>query len=205
MTSRPPDAVSAERMVAFLCNSKSYPDAPRRIRLIQTYTSYVALTARHAYKVKKPVNYGFLDFSTLAKRRHFCEREVELNRRLCEGIHIGVVPISATDGALAFGSGGRVVEYAVKMRRLPERYFMLHRMERGRVGTSDVDAIIATLKPFYEAQVPTPEIAQWGRVQKLKISTDENFQQTKDFVGVTITRAAFEASRVYTNSFFETG
>ncbi len=170
--------------------------------MIQTHASYVVLTARRVFKVKKPVNFGFLDFSTLEKRRYFCEREVALNRRLCPGIHLGVLPISITNGRLAFGTGKRIVEYAVEMRRLPERDFMLERMKRGEIGTPEVDAIVATLAPFYEVQKATREIEEWGRVAKLRISTDENFRQTEDFVGVTISRPAFEAIRFFTNAFF---
>ena len=199
----PPRAhLAQERLRAFLCDPRSYPGRPARVRVLQTHASYLVLTARRVYKVKKPVNFGFLDFSTLEKRRHFCAREVELNRRLCPGIHLGVLPISITAGRLTFGAGKEIVEYAVEMRRLPERHFILQRMQRGEVGTREVNAIVATLAPFYDAQRPTPEIEQWGRVAKLRVSTDENFRQTEDFVGATITRPAFEAIRFFTAAFY---
>lgn len=194
--------VPSAQMLAFLGDPCSYPQRPRRIRLLQTHASYVALAGARAYKVKKPVNFGFLDFSTLEKRRHFCEREVELNHRLCPDIHLGVVPIVWNKGRLAFGNEGGIVEYAIVMRRLPERHFMLRHLERGEVFAHDVDRIVATLAPFYAAQKPSREIEEWGRVAKLKISTDENFRQTQDFIGVTISRPAFEAIRVYTSAFY---
>ncbi|MEQ1854121.1 MAG: phosphotransferase, partial [Chthoniobacteraceae bacterium] len=112
---------SERRLLAFLLDPRSYPGRPKRIRLIQTHSAWVVLAGRHAYKVKKPVNFGFLDFSTLEKRRHFCEREVALNQRLCPWIYLGVVPIARRAGKLAFGDDRQVVEYAVKMRRMPER------------------------------------------------------------------------------------
>jgi aminoglycoside phosphotransferase family enzyme/predicted kinase len=195
-------AVSTARLLAFLRDPRSYPDWSPRIRLIQTHSSWLVLTGRHAYKVKKPVDFGFLDFSTLEKRRHFCEREVMLNRRLCPDMYLGVAPISMNKGRLAFAPGGEIVEYAVKMRRLPARFFMLHRMERGEVSTRDVDAIVAALKPFYDAQKPPPAIAKWGSVAKLRVSTGENFRQTRDFIDVTITRSAFAAIRCYTTAFY---
>lgn len=195
-------AVSQDRLLDFLRDPQSYPHHPRRIRMFQTHASWVVLTSRRAYKVKKPVNFGFLDFSTLEKRRHFCEREVMLNRRLCPDIYLGLVPISMKNGRLVFGSGDEIVEYAVEMRRLSQRFFLLPRIERGEVTTRDVDAIVAALKPFYEAQKPTPEITAWGRVAKLKVSTDENFRQTQDFIGVTISRPAYHAIRLYTGAFY---
>jgi uncharacterized protein len=194
--------VAQERLHAFLSEPRSFPGRLARVRVLQTHASYLVLTPHRVFKVKKPVNFGFLDFSTLEKRRFFCEREVELNRRLCPGVHLGVLPIALKNGRLAFGANGRIVEYAIEMRRLPERHFMLERMKRGEVGTREVDAIVATLAPFYEAQKPTREIEGWGRVAKLRISTNENFRQTQDFIGTTISRPAFEAIRTYTNTFY---
>ena len=196
------DAVSPERLLAFLRDARSYRGKSAPIRVLQTHASYLALAGRHVFKVKKRVNFGFLDFSTLEKRRHFCEREVLLNRRLCPGIYLGVVPISMDEERLAFGLRGEIVEYAVKMRRLPERYFMPRLLRDGKVAARDVEAIIATLAPFYKAQEPTPEIAGWGRISKLRISTDENFRQLKEFIGTTISRPALDAIRLYTNGFF---
>jgi uncharacterized protein len=94
-----------KKLVAFLSDPRSYPCRPKRVRLIQTHASYLLLVAPYAYKVEKPVNFGFLDFSSLERRRHFCEREIMLNRRLCPGIYLGVVPISLKAGKLAFGPG----------------------------------------------------------------------------------------------------
>src|SRR5437588_9699848 len=111
---------SQESLLAFLREPRSYPRRPKRVRVVQTHASYVLFAAPYVYKVKKPVNFGFLDFSSLGKRRHFCEREVMLNRRLCPGVYLGVVPLSLKAGKLAFGLGGEVVEYAVKMRKLQD-------------------------------------------------------------------------------------
>jgi uncharacterized protein len=124
--------VSQEELLAFLLEPHSYPHGPQRVRLKQTHSSYVFLAAPFAYKVKKPVNFGFLDFSTLEKRRYFSEREVTLNRRLCPTVHLGVVPISLHKGRLAFGPFDEIVEYAVKMRKLEDRYFMLRLLKKGQ-------------------------------------------------------------------------
>src|SRR6266545_599760 len=113
-----------EELLPFLLNPNSYPHRPRRVRLVQTHSSFVFIAPPFVYKVKKPVNFGFLNFSTLEKRRHFCEREVALNRRLSPNIYLGVVPISTREGRFTFGEGDEVVEYAVKMRKLSERHFL---------------------------------------------------------------------------------
>ena len=194
--------VSQDELLAFLLDARSYPHRPKQVRLKQTHSSYVLLAAPYAYKIKKPVNFGFLDFSTLEKRRYFSEREVELNRRLCPDVHLGVVPISLRAGRLTFGPGDEIVEYAVKMRQLEDRYFFLRLLKKDQIGTKDLDRIVSVLKAFYEAQKPTEEIAAWGRIESLKISTDENFRQTEDFIGFTISRPAFETIRFYTDNFY---
>ena len=202
MSAKEVNPVSEEELLAFLLEPHSYPHSPKYVRLKQTHSSYVLLAAPYAYKIKKPVNFGFLDFSTLEKRLYFSEREIVLNRRLCPNVHLGVVPISLREGRLAFGPFDEIVEYALKMRKLDDRYFMLRLLKKGRVGTQELDRLVSTLKTFYEAQNPTEEIAAWGRIEKLKISTDENFRQTEDFIGFTISRPAFETIRFYTDNFY---
>jgi uncharacterized protein len=155
------------------------------------------------FKVKKPVNLGFLDFSTLEKRRHFCEREIELNRRLCPEIYLGAVPVYETDSGFSFKPPGKIVEYAVQMRKLPHGWFLIELLEKNLVGEKEINRVISTLDRFYQAETPTPEIEQWGTPEKLKISTDENFAQVELFTGKTISPAAFEAIRHYTNQFYE--
>jgi uncharacterized protein len=194
--------VSQEKLLAFLLDPHSYPHRPRYVRLKQTHCSYVLLVAPYAYKIKKPVNFGFLDFSTLEKRHYFSEREVMLNRRLCPDVHLGLVPISLHEGRLVFGSFDKTVEYAIKMRKLEDRYFMLHLLKKGQVGSPEMDRLASTLKTFYEAQNPTPEITAWGRIEKLKLSTGENFRQTENFIGFTISPPAFESIRFYTDNFY---
>jgi uncharacterized protein len=196
-------AISQEELVAFLSDRRSYPDRPKSVRLLQTHASYVFMTSRYVYKVKKPVNLGFLDFSTLRKRHHFCEREVLLNRRLSSHVHLGVLSIFQRGGQLAFDGGERVVEYVIQMRRLDDRYFFPMLLKRNEVGRPELNRVVSRLKKFYEAQSPSAEITRWGRLEKLKISTNENFRQTEPFVGNTISRPTFEAIRYYTTKFYQ--
>src|SRR4030095_6476525 len=144
-----------EQLLPFLLNPKSYSHQPRAVRLIQTHASFVFIAPPFVYKGKKPVNFGFLNFSTLEKRRHFCEREVALNRRLSPGVYLGVVPISRRNGRFTFGEGDEVVEYAVKMRRLSERHFLDQLVERDEIVPGDLSRIAHALKRFYQAKHPT--------------------------------------------------
>ena len=108
-----------KQVVDALLTPEAYPEDTGRIELIQTHISFVFLTKKFAYKVKKAVNFGFLDFSTLEKRRFFCEKELELNRRLCPDIYLEVVPINKSNVIKIEGSG-ETVEYALKMKHLPQ-------------------------------------------------------------------------------------
>src|SRR4029453_885488 len=112
------DRQSSE-LIAFLESPASYPHQPAEVRAIHTHISWVFIASPFVFKGKKPVNLGFLDFSTLEKRHHFCEREIALNRRLCPEIYLDAVPIYETDSGFSFKPPGDLVDYAVKMKELP--------------------------------------------------------------------------------------
>jgi len=173
------------------------------VRPIQTHISWVFVASPLVFKIKKPVNLGFLDFSTLEKRYHFCQRELELNQRLAPEIYLDTIPIYKTASGFSFeASGGAIVEYAVKMKELPRSWFLNELLETNLVGEKEINRVIARLQRFYESETPTPEIQEWGTPEKLKISTDENFTQMEPFVSKTVSPAAFETIRHFTNRFY---
>src|SRR5881392_3460955 len=192
----------SKELVDFLASPALYPHRPAEVRVIQTHISWVFIASPFVFKVKKWVNLGFLDFSTLEKRRHFCQREVELNRRLCPEIYLGVVPIYKTGSRFSFNAEGEIAEYSVKMRELPHGWFLSELLAKGLVGEKEINRVISRLHRFYQSETPNPEIEQWGTPEKLKISTDENFAQVQPFVGKIISAAAFEAIRHFTNHFY---
>ena len=173
------------------------------MRAIQTHISWVFIASPFVFKVKKSVNLGFLDFSTLEKRHYSCQREIELNRRLCPEIYLGAVPIYETDSGFSFKPPGKTVEYAVQMKELPHGCFLIELLKKNFVGEKEINRVISTLHRFYQAETPTAEIEQWGTPEKLKISTDENFTQVEPFIGKTISPAAFEVIHHYTNRFYQ--
>ena len=192
-----------ERLIAFLESPQSYPHKPTEVRAIQTHISWVFIASPFVFKVKKPVNLVFLDFSTAEKRHHFCQREITLNRRLAPEVYLGVAPIYKTTSGFSFSDEGEIVEYAVKMKELPNGFFLNELLEKNHVGEKEINQVISVLRRFYQAETPTPQIAKWGTPEKLKINTDENFTQVEPFIGKTISSDAFEAIRHYTNQFYE--
>ena len=117
------DSLLQQAVLRGLMRPQSYPHAVGVIERIETHISTVLLTGRYAYKIKKPLSLGFLDFSTLAARRHFCEEELRLNRRLAPDLYLDVVAICGSPDApyLASRDAEGAIEYAVKMRQFPQQ------------------------------------------------------------------------------------
>src|SRR6516162_7125192 len=137
------------RLIAALSDPAAYPYPVASVEVRQTHISAVFLAGPYAYKVKKPVNPGFLDFSTLEKRLHFCEEEVRLNRRLAPTVYLGVVPVVQTGKGLQVEVEGEVVEWAVKMQRLPDEATLLQRLGRGEVGRELVESLADRIASFH--------------------------------------------------------
>ncbi|NPA41479.1 MAG: gluconokinase [Aquificae bacterium] len=166
--------------------------------LVQTHTSWVILLDEVVYKIKKPVNFGFLDYSTLEKRKENCEKEVILNRRLCPWVYIGVVPISEIEGEWVLENDSNVVEYAVKMRRIPDGCILSNRLEE--VSEEDIRKVAKVVADFHSR---AERVDEFGKPEVMKFNTDENFQQTEKYVGITISKEDFEFIREKTNRFYE--
>ncbi|NDY42230.1 AAA family ATPase [Dissulfurirhabdus thermomarina] len=182
---------------------RTYPEPPETVRLVQTHISWVFLAGETVYKVKKPVDFGFLDFTTLDRRAHFCREEVRLNRRLCPDIYLGVVPITETDGTYALDGPGRVVEWAVAMRRLPEAGMMQRLIGEERLGPDEMERIVRRLVPFYREAASGPDVLRHGGLDTVRFNTEENFEQAAPFVGDLLDPAAFEEIRGYARSFLD--
>lgn len=199
-------SVLGSGLLDFLKQPESYPHQTEDVKHIQTHISHVFIAPPFVYKLKKPVNFGFLDYSSLEKRQKFCKREVTLNRRLCEGIYIGVVPIVREGDQLVLepeDGKGEVVEYAVKMRQLPEEYFLHRYIEEDKLTNEHLDRVAGTLADFYNDQQPDEEVLKWGEIENIRFNTDENFSQTEQFIDQTIDANAFKAIREFTNRYFE--
>jgi aminoglycoside phosphotransferase family enzyme/predicted kinase len=195
--------VSEDSLIRFMLDPTTYPHQPATVRLIQTHASLVFVASPFVYKVKKPVDFGFLDFTSLEKRRHFCERELRLNQRLCPEGYLDVIPITVKAGKLALGGEGEEVEVALRMREFSPDGFFDQKVTEGRATAADMDRIVSVLATFYLEQHPTAEIEQWGRIEKLRLSTDENFSQTKAFIGKTLPASSHDAIRRYTDRFYK--
>jgi aminoglycoside phosphotransferase family enzyme len=141
--------------VALLKDPRTYPHKPTRIDTVETHMSWVFLTDTHAYKLKKPVRYDFLDFSTLGAREWNCREELRLNPPLAPDVYLAVVPLAiGPAGALRLEGEGAVVEWLVKMRRLPAEQMLDHVIRAHRLHEPDIERLAQVLMAFYRNAPP---------------------------------------------------
>lgn len=192
-------------LLDFLKNPDSYPHDPGEVTHIQTHISHVFIAGPFVYKIKKPVNLEFLDYSTLEKREHFCRREIELNRRLCEDVYLDVVPVYRDGENFSFDSDDKltVVEYAVKMKKMPEEHFLHTYINDDTLSRQHLDRVADKLAGFYREQEPDEEILEFGQIKNIKYNTDENFSQTEQFIGKTIDKSSYNAIKFFTNQYYQ--
>lgn len=191
-----------KQIVEALMKPEAYDEAPGSIELVQTHISFVFLTKRYVYKVKKAVNFGFLDFTTLEKRRFFCEKELELNRRLCGDMYLEVVPINKAE-AIRIKGAGETVEYAVKMKRLPQKTMLSRLLEENKVDNKLVDSIAKTIADFHAKAETNRRISEFGAVEMIETNWNENFEQTTEYIGTTISAEEFKLIREKVETFMK--
>lgn len=144
-----------ESRVAFLRLPASYPEPAYRVEAIETHMSWVFLIDAHAYKLKKPVRNELLDFGTAEARRHYCEEEVRLNRRLAEKVYLGTVPL-VVDACnhLHLGGDGKAIDWLIRMRRLPTQRMLDYLLKHGTASEEDMRRVAARLARFYRNCAP---------------------------------------------------
>ena len=170
----------------------TYPEPPEKIVHLQTHISHIFLTGGLVYKIKKPVDFGFLDFTTLAKRRYFCRQEVVLNRRLTQDIYLGVVKITSKKGRPVINTQGPPLEYAVLMREMPQERMMDRLLKTRKVGKEDILGLVRKLVPFYQMSRTGKGVNPFGRVEIIAKNTEENFIQTQPYVGRLINKRTYD-------------
>ncbi len=190
-------------LVQALLKPETYSHHPQKVELVQTQMSFLFLTGDYAYKVKKPVDLGYLDYTTLEKRRFFCRQEVELNRRLCPDAYVEVVPIVTRQGRIYLGGDGEIIEYAVKMKQLPAERMMDKLLPRNLVTGDMVAGVSEKLAAFHHEARTSPEIGSYGKLEAIKINTDENFNQTEKYIDISIPSATFNQIKAYSDNFLK--
>ncbi len=183
------------RLIDALTNPTAYPYPVERVEVRQTHISAVFLAGASVYKIKKSVDPGFLDFTTLEKRLHFCREEVRLNRRLAPDVYLGVVPVVQTPHGVRIEAEGEVLEWAVKMKRLPDESTVLERLRRTEVNTQLVEAIAQRIAAFHRAAETNKRIASFGRFDVVAKNIRDVFDRAAPHIATTASRSVFDRTR----------
>lgn len=190
-------------MIDDLMLPSAYPEKPKNITLAQTHISTVFIGDEFVYKIKKPVNFGFLDFSTLEKRKFYCNKEVELNSRFSQDVYLGIYPVTFDGKKYTINGKGEVVDYAVKMRRLSDEDLMKTRFRKGTVTFKDIERIGEAISSFHKTSIKSEKIDKYGKLEAVKLNTDENFQQTAEFLGDSISKEQYNSLKNWTDQFYK--
>jgi uncharacterized protein len=179
------------RLIEALALPGAYPHSVENVEVRQTHISAVFLAGEFVYKIKKSVSLGFLDFSTLEKRRHFCEEEVRLNRRLAPHAYLGVIPVAQTPKGIAFEAEGEVVEWAVKMQRLPGAATLQERLRRNEVDVELVTTLACRVASFHRVAEANERISAFGRFEVVSRNTLDVFDRAAPQVGTIVDAVVF--------------
>lgn len=169
-------------IIAGLEKPSAYSHPSGNIQRIITGVSVVFLTGSFAYKFNKPLNLGFLDFSTLEKRKEQCEKEVRYNSLVSPELYLGVAAITRnSEGSISIGGPGEVIEYAVKMKQLDHNSTMSDLLKENKVTAEHISALAAKIFEFHQKAITDEETASFGSVESIQFNWEENFQQTERY------------------------
>ncbi|MCE9560593.1 MAG: AAA family ATPase [Planctomycetes bacterium] len=183
-------------LIELLSDPAAYPHPVAMIEVRQTHISTVFLAGDFVYKLKKPVALGFLDFTTLEKRLHFCREEVRLNRRLAPDVYLDVVPITPTDNGVRVGGEGEVIEWAVKMRRLPNEATFLQRVQRGTADAKLAESIASRIADFHRNADTSERIASFGHFDIVARNILDVFERASPTIEGVSNRDVFNRTRL---------
>jgi len=159
-----------------LLRPEAYPHPVGRFQVLETHISWVILTGDYAYKLKKPVNLGFVDFTTLARRRQFCDEEIRLNRRLAPELYLGVQPVFGTRQQPTLCGVGEPIEYAVQMRQFDQSDLLPAVLERGELSRDQAFHLAETVATFHRRIAVASGEAPFGTPEAIQADMKDNFQ-----------------------------
>lgn len=169
-------------LIEMLLRKESYTHPAEQITLMETHISWVILAGDFAYKIKKPLNLGFLDFSTLEKRRHYCTEELRLNQRLAPQLYLNVVAISQQDQDIVITTESQhAIEYAVQMRRFSQQQMLLPCLQQHQVSSQQIRQFANTMATFHQQIARTQSVDSYDQYREFVAVVDENFHHIQQF------------------------
>ena len=192
------DDPAVSPLIASLDNPLAFGHPVQYLRVIETHISWVLLTGQYAYKIKKPVNFGFLDFSTLEKRHHYCAEELRLNRRFAPEVYLELVEIRGTETSPQIGGSGKVIEYAIKMLEFPQHCLLSALAAKGELDAEIVDEIADTVAATHGSSERADPASDYGSSAEVARWSDENLVHIAAAIPVEyLPNSYFELKRWY--------
>lgn len=185
-----------------LRNPELYSPRPDEVRIMETHMSWILLADPYAYKIKKPLDLGFADFTTLAQRRHFCEEELRLNRPLAPQLYLDVVPVTGSRDAPALGGPGPAIEYAVKMRQFPQSQLFKKLLDDGRLSAEAVDQLARTTAAFHRTAARAGADGHFGTPEAIRMPVEANFRELANLVDDGEQRSALQSAEEWARAEF---
>ncbi|MEP3589146.1 MAG: AAA family ATPase [Marinobacter sp.] len=198
MSERAPDT-----LVKALQNPELYDHPVSDFQVIETHISQVLLTGDYAYKIKKPMDFGFLNFSTLERRKHFCEEELRLNRRLASELYLDVLPITGSPEQPVLGGEGEPFEYAIRMRQFDQSELFDKRQERGDLAPELLTSVARQTALFHDSLPPVPDDKPLGTPEAVYAAMQENFDQIRPLLDDKALLTQLDALEEWTRTTFE--
>ncbi|MBI2106860.1 hypothetical protein HYT57_02645 [Candidatus Woesearchaeota archaeon] len=192
-----------KKIIDALSKKEVYKEEVSEIELIHTAVSYVFLTGNYAYKLNKPLNLGFLDYTTLEKRKEILEKELKLNSLLCPDLYKEILPITEKNNKIQIAGNGKVIEYALKMKQFPQDNILTNKLKQNKVKENDMYKVAKIISDFHNKTPSNEEINQYGSFDAIQNLWQENFDQTKEFINKTITKQQFNLINNKIDSFLK--
>ncbi len=193
----------SQPLIAALQNPALFPHPVETFQVIETHISWVLLTGPYAYKIKKPVNFGFLDFTQLDARAHFCNEELRLNQRLTQDLYLEVLPITGSVEAPQLGGEGPTIEYVLKMRQFPQSQLLSTLQANGELTSGHIDEMASQIAQFHLNAPKVPEAHPAGTPNEVMAPVRQNFEQILPFLSDKADLAQLEALQAWAESSFE--
>ncbi|CEA06855.1 Uma3 [Pseudomonas saudimassiliensis] len=193
----------SQTLLTALQNPALYDHPVTGFTLMETHISWVILTGDFVYKIKKPVNFGFLDFSTLEKRAHFCAEELRLNRRLAPDLYLDVIAIRGSEDAPRLDGDGPAIEYMVKTRQFRQQDLLGNMQRAGQLAPEHIDSLAATLATFHGQIERAPIESAWGQPDQVHAPVAQNFEQIRPLLNEPADLAQLEQLEQWAHTTFQ--
>lgn len=190
----------SQELIAALQNPALYDHPVTAFKVIETHISWVILTGSFAYKIKKPVDFGFLNFTDLSARKHFCEKELQLNQRSAPDLYLDVLPIFGSAESPSFQGDGEVIEYALKMREFPQSQLLDEVQNRGELSDALIDQLAEQVAQLHTSTPSIDPKHPLNSVDAIAAPMIQNFEQIRPLLSDKADIAQLDVLEEWTNS-----